>query len=146
MTLVLDMNYNLILYSGVTRVSKQCTQVTHEIWIVWFKYLKCHEISENAQSWKSHKIWIPSSIFSLHPGFPAGPFWGGDSPPPKKKNQLLPPPNFYWLYFLPLGALGYSPPPKVLQLPPKRWNPAGNPDIGHPFTSFRHFQSVIRSL
>ena len=55
-------------------------------------------------------------------GFPAGPFWGGDSPP---KKQISYPPNFYWLYFLPLGALGYSPPPpKVLQLPPpKRWNP-----------------------
>ena len=56
-------------------------------------------------------------------------FWGGDSP----KKSVTPPQNFYWLYFLPLGVLGYSPPPKKSPSTPPppqkkiRWNPAGNP-------------------
>ena len=58
----------------------------------------------------------------LLPGFPAGPFWGGDSP---AKNQLL---CTDFIFIHPEPPTPRLLPPKVLQLPPKRWNPAGNPD------------------
>ena len=54
------------------------------------------------------------------------PVLGGETPPPppKKKKISYSAPNFYWLYFLPLGALGYSPPQSPsTPPPPKRWNP-----------------------
>ena len=76
-----------------------------------------------------------SAKWSLSPGksdlfrVSCRPIWGGgDSPPP---NQLLPPPKFLLTLFLITlspPTPGYSP-PKVLQLPPKRWNPAGNPAV-----------------
>ena len=55
-------------------------------------------------------------------GFPAGPFWGGDSPPPpKKKKSVTPPQKFVLTLFVftlsPL-PLGYSP-PKSFNSPPK---------------------------
>ena len=56
---------------------------------------------------------------------PCRPVLGGD-PPPKTKNQLPPPQKKFvltlFVFTLSPLPLGYSPPPppKVLQLPPKR--------------------------
>ena len=61
---------------------------------------------------------------NIHPtGFPAGPFWGGRLPPPPQKKKIsYSSPKFVLTLFLftlsPL-PLGYSPPPKSFNSPPK---------------------------
>ena len=59
--------------------------------------------------------------------------FGGETPAPPKNQVLPPPPKKKFLLTLFLITLSpptprLLPPPQVLQLPPKRWNPAGNPD------------------
>ena len=54
-----------------------------------------------------------------HQGFLQARFFlGGGLPPPPKKISYSPQ-NFYWLYFLPLAGLDYSPPQKSFNSPPK---------------------------
>ena len=53
-------------------------------------------------------------------GFPAGPFWGGDSPPPPKKKISYSPPKFVLtLFLITLSA----PTPRLLPPPPSPSTP-----------------------